>query len=202
MTFFPSVPDDGHILHVFNRFPKGMDPLFAFHDIVLRGPSDLSIGERELIAAYVSALNDCSFCFNSHRVYATSFGIDPEIFDALVADIDSAPVKDALKPILHYAKKLTREPVKMVQADADAVFKAGWSEAALHDAILVVNLFNFMNRIIFAHGVDGNDARYAARLNTALSSPEAEREAANKSEIGSDNYAAFGDLVKKGELPD
>ncbi|WP_228517924.1 carboxymuconolactone decarboxylase family protein [Aliidiomarina indica] len=38
----------------------------------------MSIGEREMIAAYVSALNDCQFCFNSHWVYSAAFGVDPE----------------------------------------------------------------------------------------------------------------------------
>lgn len=202
MPFFPSIPANGHLLHVFNRFGRGLEPLLALHDDVLRGPSDLSIGERELIAAYVSSLNDCSFCFNAHRVYSAAFGIDPEIFDALSEDIDTAPVDEKLKPLLAYAGKLTRDPARMTQADADAVFETGWSEAALHDAVLVTCIFNFMNRVIFGHGLDGHDARYAARLNAAMAQSEEDRTAANKNQIGARDYAAFGELVKKGEMPD
>lgn len=51
----------------------------------------------------------------------------------------------------------------MVQADADAVFAAGWGEAELHDAILTICLFSFMNRLLEGHGVKGNTALYAAR---------------------------------------
>ncbi len=37
---------------------------------ILQGPSGLDRGERELIAAYVSSLNDCEFCHNSHAAAA------------------------------------------------------------------------------------------------------------------------------------
>lgn len=202
MTFFPSLPLDGHLLHVFKKFQKGIQPLFVLHDDILRGPSDLSIGERELLAAYVSAMNDCSFCFNAHRVYAASFGINPEVFDALITDIETAPLDGKIKSVLSYARKLTLEPVKMVQADADAVFDAGWSESALHDAVLVISLFNFMNRIIFGHGLGGNDARYAARLTDVMTASPEERDEANASRIGAKDYQAFEDLVHSGKLPD
>lgn len=202
MTFFPSVDEEGHLLHVFNKFQKGLTPLLELHDDILRGPSDLSIGERELIAAYVSALNDCSFCFNAHRVYAASFGIDPALFDKLVENIDSAPIDEKMKPVMHFVRKLTLTPARMVQGDADAVFDAGWSENALHDATLVTSLFNYMNRIIFAHGLDGNENRYATRLDQALAASEEDRKTANETQLGAKDYAAFGDMVRRGELPD
>lgn len=202
MTFFPSVDEEGHLLHVFHRFQKGLKPLLELHDDVLRGPSDLSIGERELIAAFVSALNDCCFCFNAHRVYAAAFGIEPALFDALIENLDKAPIEQKLKPLLAFVKKLTNAPARMLKDDADAVFAAGWSEDALHDAVLVASLFNFMNRIIFAHGLDGNDARYAKRLDQVLTASRAERDAANSDKIDAKDYAAFGKIVATGKLPD
>ena len=51
----------------------------------------------------------------------------------------------------------------MVQADADAVFAAGWDERALHDAVCVACLFNFMNRLVEGHGVKGNPGLYRER---------------------------------------
>lgn len=202
MTFFPSIPEDGHLVHVFHKFQRGLEPLLELHDHILREPSDLTIAERELIAAYVSALNDCSFCFNAHRVYAAAFGIDHEIFDALIENAETAPIDDKLKPLLAYSRKLTLDPAKMVQADTEAVLAVGWSEGALHDAVLVTSLFNFMNRIIFGHGLDGNDARYAGRLREVMQKPQSERLEANNSELGSTSYAAFGDMAKQGALPD
>jgi hypothetical protein len=83
--------------------------------------------------------------------------------EQLLSDFEAAPVDARLKPILTYARKLTLQPAMMTQADADAVFAAGWGEAELHDAVLTICLFNFMNRLLEGHGVKGNSALYQAR---------------------------------------
>ena len=49
------------------------------------------------------------------------------LFERLMDEIDTAPVDEKLKPILHYVRKLTLTPSRMVQADADAVYAAGWT---------------------------------------------------------------------------
>ena len=192
MGYFPALKDDTHLADVFGKFNMGLESLTAFHDDVLRGESDLSIAERELIAAWVSASNDCQFCFNAHKVYALAFGIEETLFDAMIEDLDSAPVDARLKPLLAYCRKLTVAPARMVQADVDSVINAGWSEEALHTAILVTGIFNLMNRIIFAHGLPGNEALYAERTAEMLARPIEERKADNRKQVGSRPYSAFG----------
>ena len=71
----------------------------------------------------------------------------------LVANIDSAAISDRLRPIFRFVKKLTEQPARIEQADADAVFAAGWNEAALGDAIAVCAFFNMVNRIADGHGL-------------------------------------------------
>lgn len=149
----PSLPDNAHLADVFRKFPANVRPLLEYHDLLLRGPSDLSVAERELIAAYVSGLNACAFCRAAHTIYARAFGIEPETIDALLANPATAPVDAKLKPVLAYVAKLTETPSKVTEADAQAVYAAGWSEAALFDAVQVCALFNFMNRIVEGSGV-------------------------------------------------
>ncbi len=192
MTFFPSLDDDAGLAEVFRRFPRGVDPLLQFHDQILRQESEFTIAERELIAAYVSALNDCGFCFQAHRVYSARYGIDVELFDELIEDIDSSSLDERLKPLFHYLRKLTVTPARLVQQDVDAVLAAGISEQALHDAILVAGLFNLMNRILFGHGVDDHRAHYGGRLTDALHLSDDERRQANEKDLGSTPYQQFG----------
>ena len=196
MTFFSSIDDDG-LAGVFRRFPTGVDSLLRFHDELLRGDSELTIAERELIAAYVSALNDCGFCFQAHRVYSAQYGIDVELFDELVEDVNSSSLDEQLKPLFCYIRKLTLTPSRVVQEDVDAVFAAGISEEALHDAILVVGLFNLMNRILFGHGVDDHRARYGERLAKALESPVEERLEHNEKDLGTTPYQEFGQTLQE-----
>jgi alkylhydroperoxidase family enzyme len=86
-----------------------------------------------------------------------------EAIDGLIHDLATAPVDSKLRPILAFVKKLTLTPARMTQADADAVFAAGWDEAALHSAIAVCCVFNFMNRLVDGHGIEADRASFAER---------------------------------------
>ena len=153
MSLFPSLPQNPHLLDVFKAFPDQLKPLLEFHDVLLRGDGPLSIAERELIATYVSGLNACRFCFGAHKIYANLFGVEESLIDAMIEDVETAPLDPKMKPILAYVKKLTVLPTNLRTKDAQAVYDAGWSEHALYDAIQICALFNFMNRIIEGTGV-------------------------------------------------
>ncbi|MDP3906737.1 carboxymuconolactone decarboxylase family protein [Novosphingobium sp.] len=169
MPVFPSISGEPALDKVFRRFPHAVMPLLEYHDRVLRDWSPLTVAERELIAAYVSGLNACTYCHGAHVVAARAFGIDSTLFDGLMADLDSSAVDDRLKPILAYVGKLTRTPAMMSEADADLVYAAGWDEQALFDAVSVCALFNLMNRIVEGSGIKSNpleadEAEMQARL--------------------------------------
>lgn len=158
MTFLPSLPRDAALLDVFRAFPDAARPLLDYHEVLLRGPSPLSVAERELIAAYVSALNSCGYCHGIHEATAEAFGVPAGILEALLADIDTAPVSEPLKPLLRYVTALTRTPSRMTPALAATVLAAGWNEQALHDAVSVCALFNLMNRLVEGLGISADDA--------------------------------------------
>ena len=153
MSRFPSLPDQPHLADVFKRFPRGALPLMEWHDALLRGDSDLTVAEREMIAAYTSGLNACNFCHGSHQMIAEIHGIDPGVFENLVNAPESAGLEEKWLPLLAYVRKLTEAPTKLTDADAEAVYGAGWSEEALYDAIAVCATFNLMNRIVEGCGV-------------------------------------------------
>lgn len=161
MALFPSLPAQAHLSDVFRRFPDNSGPLMVYLEGILRSEGVFSIGERELIAAYVSGLNACTFCYGSHRVYSEVFGIPRGTVDALLDNIETANVAAGMKPVLAYVQKLNSLPSQLTQADAQAVFDAGWSEEALFEAVQVCAAFNLMNRIVEGSGVtfdyDKND---------------------------------------------
>ncbi|GHJ36919.1 carboxymuconolactone decarboxylase family protein [Streptomyces sp. TS71-3] len=161
MPFLPSLPDNATVMDVLRAFPEPAGPLVDYQQVVLRGPSPLSVGERELIAAYVSGLNACRYCHGVHGAVAEAFGIEEGVLAALLADVASAPVDDRLKPLFAYVRKLTETPGRMAAADAEAVFAAGWEEKALYDAVSVCALFNFMNRIVEGFGITAPDSYFA-----------------------------------------
>jgi uncharacterized peroxidase-related enzyme len=113
--------------------------LINFHQEVLREESELSVGQREFIAAYVSGLNSCQYCHEIHSVTAEAFGVDSKVLEAVLDEISTAPIEAKVKPLLQYAKLLTIEPAKMNQSLIDDILSAGWSERAVHDLIYVVS---------------------------------------------------------------
>lgn len=154
MPFFPSLGAKANIGDLYKLNPELRQPMSQLGRAIMRGDSPLTAGEREMIAAFVSGLNRCDYCFAGHSQVAANLGIDKELFRPLLDDLEAAPVEAKWKPLLRFVKKLTLEPRNMTQADADAVFAAGWSERALHDAILVCARFSFMNRLALGHGLD------------------------------------------------
>ena len=153
MARLPSLPENAHLSELFQLFPKSRDALMAYTEVVMRGPGALDIATREMIAAFVSGLNRCTFCHGSHAIYARAFGVGEEVLAALLDDLESAPVAPELKALLGYLQKLNTLPARITQADIDAVLAAGLSEQALYEAVEIAGLFNMMNRIVEGTGV-------------------------------------------------
>ena len=153
MPFMKSLKSDAGVADLYKAHSKIYLHWIRMGDEVMSKESPLSQGERELIATYVSSLNDCDYCRTAHLPSMQLHGIGQPMVDALLADIGAAQVSENLKPIFAFAKKLTLTPAAITQADADAVYAAGWSEEALHTVIAVTCRFNFMNRLVMAHGL-------------------------------------------------
>jgi uncharacterized peroxidase-related enzyme len=167
MPHLRNLPPHATVFDVFMAFAEIYEPFADFSERIFRGPGPLSLQERELIFSYCSDLNACHYCFGGHAETAKLFGAPKDVFDRLRADIEAAPVPAKLKPLLRYVKKLTETPSRMTRADADAVYAAGWDDAAFHQAIALCCLANFMNRLVDGSGVEADPAKFALRAKNA-----------------------------------
>ncbi len=171
MPFFKSLPDDAGPAEVFSKYPEIYGLWAEMSQVVMNGPSPLTPGEREMIAAYVVGVAGCRYSYVAHTEVAYSWGIEDGLIDKLLDDLEAAPIADKFKPLLSFAKTLTLTPNRMTQADADAVFAAGWDEKALHDAILITARMCFMARLVEGYGfapMDQATARRRARQRVKL----------------------------------
>ena len=89
--------------------PETAAPLLQLAEVLLRGENTLSRGERELIAAYVSNLNECVFCQSSHSTFA-ALQLDGgmELVDDVKRDPATAPISGKLRALLAIAAKVQR----------------------------------------------------------------------------------------------
>jgi uncharacterized peroxidase-related enzyme len=129
--------------------PETAEPLSLLAEVLLRGDNTLSRGERELIAAYVSKLNQCQFCHNSHAMFA-ALQLDAgwETVDAVVADVSTAPISEKMKTLLAIAASV-QAGGKNVTDDQIAAAKAqGATDVEIHDTVLIAAAFCMFNRYV------------------------------------------------------
>jgi len=125
----------------------------------MRGPSSWAVGDRELMAAYVSRINECAFCVKAHSAVAASAYADHDKIEKTLADIETAPIGTPLRATLKMLGKLTHEHI--IQADdIQAAMSAGASSQQIEDALAVCFAFNVTNRLADAFGffVPSDDA--------------------------------------------
>jgi|HubBroStandDraft_2_1064218.scaffolds.fasta_scaffold446628_2 uncharacterized peroxidase-related enzyme len=127
-------------------------PMSAVTQEAMRGPSTWSIGDRELIAAFVAKTNQCEFCTKTHAAVAqAAYHRDGKIVPDLSADSDVADLSEPLRATLRMLAKLTREHTVNVD-DMRAVLAAGASRQQIEDALAVCFSFNVISRLADAFG--------------------------------------------------
>ena len=165
MGFMKSLGDAPHLYDVMKTSPRMAVYLFKMTDEIMLAEGPLNDSERELIAAYVSGLNACSFCYRGHKAIAEMFGVEEGLIDGMVEDLDAADVSEKMRAALRYSKKLTEEPGKMQIDDADALYAAGWDEAALMNIAEVCALFAMYNRLADGTGVIAGNTKTTLTAN-------------------------------------
>ncbi len=127
------------------------EPMKAFTQEAMRGPSAWSVGDRELMAAVVSQTNECAFCIGAHTATAARAYRDAAKVSAVLADLETAPIEEPLRATLRLLGKLTREHA-VTADDMRAVLAAGVSREQIEDALAVSFAFNTTDRLADAFG--------------------------------------------------
>jgi uncharacterized peroxidase-related enzyme len=119
----------------------------------MRGPSAWTVADRELMAAYVSQVNESAFCIGAHSATARQAYQDGPKVAAVLADLESAPIEDGLRATLRLLGKLTREG-NVGTEDMRQVLSAGVSRQQVEDALAVCAAFNTTGRLGDAFGFE------------------------------------------------
>lgn len=125
----------------------------AFTHAAMRGPSDWSVGDRELMAAHVSTLNETAFCIGAHTATARLAYQDGSRVAAALADPDSAPIAEPLRATLRMLTTLVRTGTVGAE-DMRTVLAAGVSPGQIRDALAVCAAFTITDRLADAFGFE------------------------------------------------
>ena len=137
------------IVSAFAFRPETARPLCELAEVLLRGPSTLTSGEREMIATFVSTRNDCYFCQTSHRAAAAHhLGGDYALVDAVRFDYPAAPVSEKLKALLAIAGKVQQGGKSVTEEDVARARAEGATDLEIHDTVLIAAAFCMYNRYV------------------------------------------------------
>jgi uncharacterized peroxidase-related enzyme len=145
------VPDAAKV--VFYRPDFYGDRAKAFTHDAMRGPSAWSVGDRELMAAYVSQVNGSAFCIAAHSATARHAYRDGPLVAAVLADLETAPVAEPLRATLRMLGRLTARG-EVTAADMREVLAAGVTREQVEDALAVCAAFNITDRLADAFGFE------------------------------------------------
>src|SRR5262245_21180983 len=116
--------------------PDTAKALNELADVLLRGPSTLTMAERELIATYVSARNDCYFCQTIHgAVAAHHLNGDDRLVSAVKTSPESAEVSPKLKALLAIAGSVQRGGKAVTADDVALARQEGATDLEIHDTV-------------------------------------------------------------------
>ncbi|MGW5668690.1 carboxymuconolactone decarboxylase family protein [Micromonospora sp. NPDC003776] len=144
--------------------PETAKPLNDLAEALLRSqPHPLTPGERELIAAYVSGLNECTFCCSSHSAFAAvqlSGGV--ELVQRVHEAPDEAPVTPKLRSLLRIAAAVQAGGQTVTGEMVDEARAQGATDLEIHDTVLIAAAFCMFNRYVDGLGTQpGDSAHYA-----------------------------------------
>lgn len=129
--------------------PETSNPLNELAEVLLRSENSLTRGERELIATYVSYLNDCFFCQNAHGGLAQHYmGCDLQQMDKMKTDPEAAPISDKLKALLQIAASVQKGGKHVTSGQVEKAKALGATDLEIHDTVLIAAAFCMFNRYV------------------------------------------------------
>lgn len=129
--------------------PETAKPLNELVDVLLRGPHSLSPGERELIATFVSAQNDCRYCQTIHgAIAAHHLDGNESLVLSVKQNFETADISEKLKALLLIAGKVQSGGKAVQPEDIERARKQGATDLEIHDTVLIAAVFCMCNRYV------------------------------------------------------
>jgi uncharacterized peroxidase-related enzyme len=132
--------------------PETAKPMAELTNFLMRGPSPLSFAEREMVAALVSARNECAYCDRCHTAIAAEHlgGSDEDyaVLEAVRRDPECAPVSPKMKALLAIAGKVQQDGKRVRPEDVERARAEGATDREIHDVVLIAAAFCMFNRYV------------------------------------------------------
>jgi uncharacterized peroxidase-related enzyme len=129
--------------------PETAKPLNELAEVLLRTPNSLSQADREMIATYVSAQNDCHFCQSAHGAVAAHYlGGNEKLVNEIKLNFEDTAISGKLKALLAIAGKVQKGGKLVSNEDVARARQHGATDKEIHDTVLIAAAFCMFNRYV------------------------------------------------------
>jgi uncharacterized peroxidase-related enzyme len=142
------------ILKSLSARPDFLKQAVDFSNTVQFSDGYLSRLHKEMIGSYVSFLNSCPYCLDSHAFFLKTQGASDQTVNAFMkGNLDDAELADAERALMQYVKIVTEGAYRSTPEDVQKLRDAGWKEEQIAEAVYIIAMFAMFNRIANAFGV-------------------------------------------------
>jgi len=127
--------------------PEHFRAFFHYYDVLMKGPSELSRAEREMIVLAVSRVNGCTYCTVAHGAALRILSKHPLLADQISANYRAADVTPRQRAMLDFAVKVTERSAEIEQADFERLREHGFTDSDIWDIGAVAAFFSLSNRM-------------------------------------------------------
>lgn len=147
----PEVPG---ILQCFATHPPLLQHMMGLAETMLFSAGALGRANKEMLATFVSAQNDCDYCADSHGFCLRMDGGSSELRTAVTAcNLQSASLSSQQRALLQFAQKINGDSSSIAPQDTEDLRRFGWTDLQIAEAIHLAALFACFNRVVNAFGL-------------------------------------------------
>ena len=153
----------GFVPNVFRAYAKRPDhfrAFMAYHDVLMKGPGNLSRAEREAIVVAVSSENRCQYCMVAHGAALRVIGKDPIVAEQIANNWRTADISPRLRAMLAFASRVNEPGFTASERQIDELHLAGLSDEDIWDIGAIAGFFGFSNRMAGIMDMRPNDEFY------------------------------------------
>jgi uncharacterized peroxidase-related enzyme len=147
-------PDVPGILKCFSSSPALLKQIMEMSSTLVFADGYLGRRVKEMIATYVSSLNECPYCADSHGFFLKVHGGSDVVLNALAAgDTENTCISASEQHLLGFVHKVTCESYKISETDVKELRSAGWDDRQIAECVHVSAMFACFNRVANAFGL-------------------------------------------------
>lgn len=150
MAYISLSTSDPGILGLLNTYPETGQILSTLTHQLLCGESSLSSAERELIAAIVSRVNECTFCAQAHASVADNLLAKDQdsIVEEVISKQNYSLLSEKMQSLIELALAVQKGGKFVEQSHIDRARAVGADDKTIHDTVLISAAFCMFNRYV------------------------------------------------------